>query len=135
LLAAAAQNPNLVAAFDLRHVDRRAAEVEMRKVEAELQRLSRDPAANQQQVANLQQYSYRLGLALNSREILRRAVREVERRGQAHKPIDETATAEHDAVVAAVKGASGKAQPEPPPNFGQMSDKEFNRWTRTNLGF
>jgi hypothetical protein len=135
LLAAAINNPDLQQAFDFRSVDRRAAEVEMRKVEVELQRLSRDPAADPQQIANLQQYGYRVGLALNSREILRRAIRDVERRGLAHTVIDETATADHDAVAAAVRGASGKAQPEPPPNFGNMSDAELRKYTKENFGF
>jgi hypothetical protein len=135
LMAMAVQNPALVAAFDLRHVDRRAADTELRKVEAELARLSRDPVANQQQIANLQRYGYQVGLALNSREILRRAVRAVEKRGQEHRPIDETATALHDQVAAAVRGASGKAQPEPPPNFGSMSDSELREYTREHFGF
>jgi hypothetical protein len=135
LLALATQNPNLVAAFDLRNSDRRAVDTELRRVEGVLQQLGRNPAADQQQVANLQQYSYRLGLALNSREILRRAIREVERRGQAHKPIDETVSALHDAVAAAVRGASGKASPEPPPNFGAMSDAQLRKYTKENFGF
>jgi hypothetical protein len=135
LMALAAQNPNLVAAFDLRHTDRRAAEVEMRKVEVELQRLSRDPVANQQQIAAVQRYGYQIGLALNSREILRRAIFAVEKRGRAHRPVDPDATADHDAVAAAVRGSSGKASPEPPPNFGNMTDKELARFTKQNYGF
>jgi hypothetical protein len=135
LLAMAVENPNLVHAFDLRHTDRRAAEVEMRKVEVELQRLSRDPVANQQQIVAVQRYGYQVGLALNSREILRRAVFEVEKRGRSHKPVDLDATADHDAVAAAVRGSSGKASPEPPPNFGAMSDAELRRFTKQNYGF
>jgi hypothetical protein len=135
LLAMAVENPNLVHAFDLRHTDRRAAEVEMRKVEAELNRLSRDPMADRQQIAAVQRYGYQVGLALNSREILRRAVFEVEKRGRSHKPVDPDATADHDAVAAAVRGASGKASPEPPPNFGNMTDAELRRYTKTNFGF
>jgi hypothetical protein len=48
---------------------------------------------------------------------------------------DVVAKADHDAVAAAVRGSSGKAQPEPPPNFGNMSDAELRRYTKTNFGF
>jgi hypothetical protein len=135
LLAEAVNNPTLQAAFDFRNVDRAAVDRELRLVEGTLQRLGRDPNANPQYVAQLTQHSYRLGLALNSQEILRRAAIEIGKRAAAHRPIDETATAEHDAVRAAVLGASGKAQPEPPPNFGQMSDRQLREYTKTNFGF
>jgi hypothetical protein len=130
LKAMAIERPELVAAFDYRSVDRKAVDQEMRRVEQVFNQTT-DPA----QRAALENYGYRLGVALNSREILRRATHEIVKRGRAFHQIDEQATAEHDAVVAAVRGASAKASPEPPPNFGQMSDKEFHRWTRNNLGF
>jgi hypothetical protein len=135
LIAMAAENPALVAAFDYRNVDRAAVDRELRLVEGTLQRLGRDPNANPQYVAQLTQHSYRLGLALNSREILRRATIEIGKRAAAHTQIDETATADHDAVAAAVRGSSAKASPEPPPNFGNMSDKELARFTKQNYGF
>jgi hypothetical protein len=91
--------------------------------------------ADQRRIAALHQYVQQLGLALNSREIIKRATREIIKRGEAHKPIDETATAEHDAVCSAVRGASGKASPEPPPNFGNMSDKELSKYTKEHFGF
>jgi hypothetical protein len=48
---------------------------------------------------------------------------------------DLTATADHDAVVAAVRGASAKVAAEPPPNFGNMSDSELRKYTREHFGF
>jgi hypothetical protein len=130
LKSMAVDRPELVLAFDYRSADRRAVDQELRRVE-QVYNQTTDPA----QRAQLQQYGNRLGIALNSREILNRAVREVVKRGRAHHPIDEIATADHDAVAASVRGASGKAQPEPPPNLGQMSDKQLREYTRTNFGF
>jgi hypothetical protein len=130
LLAMAVQNPDLVAAYDYRHVDRKAVDTELRRVEQVFNQTT-DPA----QRAALEQYGRRLGLALNAPEIIRRATREVVKRAEAHKLIDEQATADHDAVAAAVRGASGKAQPEPPPNFGNMSDKQLARYTKEHFGF
>lgn len=136
LIAMSAEKPELVAAFDYRNVNRQAVNQELTRVEQVLAQLQRNPnGADPQQIAQLTQYGFKLGVMLNSREILRRAVREVERRGRSFHQIDEIASADHAAVVFAMRGTSGKIQPEPPPNFGQMSDKEFNRWTRNNLGF
>jgi hypothetical protein len=136
LIAMAAEKPALAAAFDLRNItDRRAVDLELRKAETILQQLGRDPSADPQRVAQLTEYSYRLGLALNAPEIIRRAKLEVLKRGQAHRPIDPEATAEHDAVRFAVMGASGKAPAERAPDLGGLSDKEFARYTRQTYGF
>jgi hypothetical protein len=130
LKSMAMDRPELVLAFDGRHLDRRAVDAELRQVEAALSQ-TRDP----QMVQHLNQMGYRLGAMLNSKEILRRATHEIIKRGREHAPIDETATADHDAVVFHMRGASGKGQPEPPPNFGNMSDKELSRYTKEHFGF
>jgi hypothetical protein len=136
LLAAAINNPTLQQAFDYRNCDRRAVDRELRQVETALAHFQRHPgAAAPGQVEQLVQHSYRLGLALNSQQILKRAALEVLKRGRDHKPIDEQATADHAAVAAAVRGSSAKAQPEPPPNLSGLSDKEFARYTRQHFGF
>jgi hypothetical protein len=136
LIAMAMERPELVLAFDSRHIDRRAVSAELQKVGFTLAQLQRNPsAANPGYVAQLRQYQGQLNVALHGREILNRAVREVVQRGQAHRPIDEVATADHDAVAAAVRGSSAKASPEPPPNFGQMSDRQLREYTKTNFGF
>jgi hypothetical protein len=130
LIAMAMEKPELVLAFDYRGADRGAIDAELRKVQMHLSTTTLQPYR-----AQLEQYAGHLNIALRSKEILRRAAFEIEKRGRAFKPVDSEATADHDAVAAAVKGAAGKAQPEPAPNFGKMSDKEFHRWTRNNLGF
>ena len=136
LISMAAERPELVLAFDTRHLDRRAVAAELRQVEAALFWQQRNPnAADPGYAAQLQQYRGQLNVALRSREILNRAVREIVQRGQAHRPIDEIASADHDAVAFHMRGASGKASPEPPPALGNLSDKEFKRYTRENFGF
>jgi hypothetical protein len=49
--------------------------------------------------------------------------------------IDEDATADRMAVVQAVRGASSKVSVEPTPDFGSMSDWEFRKYSKHNLGF
>ncbi len=39
---------------------------------------------------------------------------------------DADATADRLAIVAHMKGATGKVGPDPPPNYGAMSDAEFS---------
>jgi len=51
-----------------------------------------------------------------------------------HLP-DPIATADRDAVVAAMRGASGPVGPEPAPAFGHMTDKELNAYSRRQFGF
>jgi hypothetical protein len=131
LKAMAMERPELVLAFDGRHLDRRAVDAELRQVETALNHQVTDPARR----AELMSYGHRLGCFLNSKEILRRATHEIVKRGREFHPIDETATADHDAVAAAVRGSSAKASPEPPPNFGNMSDKQLREYTKTNFGF
>jgi hypothetical protein len=136
LKSMAVDRPELVLAFDTRHLDRRAVAAELRQVEAALFWQQRNPnAADPGYAAQLQQYRGQLNVALHGREILNRAVREVVQRGQAHRPIDETATADHDAVVFAMRGAGGKAPVEAPPNFANMSDRELKKYTREHYGF
>lgn len=49
---------------------------------------------------------------------------------------DSGAQADHDAVAAAVRGASTKAPAnEPAPRLGGMSQAEFYKYTRENFGF
>src|SRR6185369_16282041 len=43
------------------------------------------------------------------------------------KGVDAVATADREAVAAAVKGTSTKAPEEKPPNYGDMNDAEFRR--------
>jgi hypothetical protein len=131
LLAAAINNPTLQAAFDYRSVDPRLAAQELRQVEMQLNHAATLPAQREM----LQQHAQRLNIAINSKSILRRAMIEIRDRAESHRPLDPYATADHDAVAAAVRGRSGTAPAEPPPNFGAMSDADLRRYTREHFGF
>lgn len=135
LLAMAAKNPDLIAAWDLRNTDTRAAHLELTKIEFALAQLQNNPSADQSVVSALMQRGYQLGLALNAKEILRRASVDVVNRAEKFRPIDAEATAEYEAVAQAVRGAGGKVTAEPPPDFGRMSDSEFRNYTRDNFGY
>jgi hypothetical protein len=136
LKAAAAENPTLALAFDYRNVDRNAVAVELRKVEIALSQLQRDPYADPQKVASLVQYGQRLTVAYNSAAILRQAERAVIKRAQAVRPpIDPDASADRALVAQSVRSAAGKVAPDPMPNLGQLTDKQFREWGRQNVGF
>jgi hypothetical protein len=132
LLALSAINPNLKAAFDLRNADRRAADLQLRKVEAAL---ASDPNAPKEKVAALWQYGNRLGLALNAKEIIKRATNEVVRRAKAFKPIDPDATADREMVAAAVRDAHHKIEPTAPPDLSELSNRELRDHVRREYGF
>jgi hypothetical protein len=131
LKAAAMGNSDLVVAFDLRNVDRRDADAELRKVEAALNQLARNPNADQNALAALRQYGYRLGLALNSAEILRRAKADIVARAKSFKPIDPDATADRAMVAAAVRDANHKIEPSPPPDLANMSAQDFRDYQKS----
>lgn len=44
---------------------------------------------------------------------------------------DPVATVDHEAVAQAVRGAGGKAPPEPAPDVGKMDDREFAEYKRS----
>jgi hypothetical protein len=48
---------------------------------------------------------------------------------------DREATADRELVAQAVRGASAKVGPEPPPQLGHMSDRDLNKFTREKFGF
>jgi hypothetical protein len=49
------------------------------------------------------------------------------RRFQAESEVD------HEAVAQAVRGASAKTAPEPPPDFARMSDFDLQKWKNENM--
>lgn len=51
-------------------------------------------------------------------------------RADAKRRLDPEATADRLMVAEAVRGASGRASADPPPNLGKMSDREFNNFTK-----
>lgn len=49
--------------------------------------------------------------------------------------VDDTATADREAVAAAMRGASTKVAAEPAPKFGHMSNAEYRKSIREQYGF
>jgi hypothetical protein len=47
--------------------------------------------------------------------------------------VDEDATVDHLAVAQAVRGQGGRVPPEPPPDFGRMTDADLATWKRNNM--
>jgi hypothetical protein len=131
LKSMAVDHPELVLAFDYRGADPRAVAQELRQIQMQMNHPATLPAQREM----LQQHAQRLNIALHSKSILRRAMIEIRDRAESHRPIDEQATADHDAVAAAVRGRSGTAPAEPPPNFGAMSDADLRKYTREHFGF
>src|SRR5262249_21751743 len=122
LLAAAAQDPNLEAAWRYRNLtneDRRAAELAFRQLEtlhAQILRAPPDPR-KASTLAQIEQRAQQLQLAINSVPMLLRVTREIEKKAKDFRPIDPEASADKAMVAAAIRdGGSGKAlPPEPPP--------------------
>jgi hypothetical protein len=84
----------------------------------------------------LNQLAYKLNVAANSAAILRKARLSI--LNEANKlppPIDSEMTDLHYEVAAAVPSASGKVEPERPPDLSRMTDNEFREYTRKNFGF
>src|SRR5262249_2760877 len=138
LWAAAAKDHNLVAAFEARKQDVKAAASQFAQLEALYNQLARDPnpdARKQEAIAWLQQQGQQLGIIMNSAEIIRRAKAAIIKTAKEHPAYDDEATQTRLAVAAAVRGASAPIMPDPPPNFGRMTDQEFRNWKRENLGW
>lgn len=49
------------------------------------------------------------------------------------KKVDPEATADREAVAAAVRGASTKVAADPAPDFSKMSDAELSKWKQDNM--
>jgi hypothetical protein len=136
-LRSLAHDPELCLAFDLRNTDRKAASLELAKVQNSLLQLQQNPAADPAQVRQLQEYGYRLQVAVNAPAILRKARLDIINEAAKLKPpVDEDVTAWRAEIAASMRGASMPLDfKEPPPNFGQMSDAEFRDFTKRNYGF
>lgn len=51
------------------------------------------------------------------------------------RPVDRDATEVREAVTAAVRGASAKVPADTPPDYGRMSNYDFNKSVREKYGF
>jgi hypothetical protein len=134
-LEALAHNPEVALAWDLRNVDRRAAHLELAKVQVTLGRLPE--GTTPQQIVELQNYAARLNIAINSHAILRKATHGI--LNDARKiplPIDEEATANREMVAQALRGASSPVDfKEPPIEWGKLSGPDGRREVFKQFGF
>lgn len=134
-MEALAHDPVVATAWDLRNVDRGSARFEFQKVQVMLASLQRANAADPR-IAELQQYSNRLAIAVESPNILRRATRAIlEEANKLPSPIDPDATQIRADVAWAVKSASAKRMPEPPPDFGKMDSNEYRKTVKSLYGY
>jgi hypothetical protein len=141
LLALSVENPELEAAWRYRHITdaaRRTADAEFQQLEVlynQAQRAPEDPR-KAQALFQMERRGRELALMMNSHKILTKAWREVQNRARnVAPPIDELATADHDAVAFAVREMQSGDIPEPPVNLGQLTDAEFRAYTKKNFGF
>jgi hypothetical protein len=132
MLAAAAQDPNLLAAWRYRNVDRNAADQEFRRLEALHRQISLAPddPRKAETLRQLEAQGWQIGLAMNAKDILRRAERDLIRRAEEHKVYDHEATQTRLDVAQAMRGASAKLTPEPPPRLGNLSDNEYRNYLK-----
>jgi hypothetical protein len=136
MLAMHSADPRLEVAFEAQFVDPVAVRVELERANAGLARARMDPLAAPGTVQALEQRVWKLEVAFHARTILKQAEAEIVKKANARKPVDPDLTADHAAVVAAMKGAGAKLNvAEPAPAFGHMGEAEFRRYTRENFGF
>jgi hypothetical protein len=139
MLSAAAQDPNLLAAWRYRNVDRNAAEAEFNRLEALHRQISLAPddPKKTETLRELEKRGWQLGLALNARDILRRAERDLIRRAEEHKAIDVDASLDRAMIAQAIKegGAGRAAPPQPEVRLGHLTTQEYRRHIKENFGF
>jgi hypothetical protein len=124
-------------AWDTRNINPADASRDLAYEQHTLSQLQADPNADRGQIQQLQTLSYQLSIAAQSHSILRRLNNSILRQARSLKPpIDAEATADRDASVQAIRDGQGPAHiPDPPVNFGRMTDKEFKEYTRIHYGF
>jgi hypothetical protein len=141
LLAMATEDPNLQAAWKYRSLTPEqiaAADKEFRELEALHFRAMQAPddPRKQQAIAMLEARGRELGLAMNAKAIIMNARRAVQKRAESFRPIDEDATELRADIAFQMKQGKGPAViPEERPNFGVMTDRDFQAYTRKHYGF
>jgi hypothetical protein len=127
-----------MSAWFLRNADKDKARQQKAVAEHNYQMLMRvagNDLRKPQAIAYLQQQWLEADVALRSKDILFRAGQKIISAGRraAEGQISKEATEDRDAVAQAVRGASHELPPEPPPNFGSMSDRELAAWKKKNF--
>jgi hypothetical protein len=136
IIAMSVQDPRLEVAWQARNHDPAAIRAELTKAEAALRQMQMFPNVDPKLVADQKHWLWQLQVAANAKDIIWQAERAVIKKAHARKPVDQDASEDRAAVVAAVRGASDAHPPaDPPPNFAYMSDQELREYTRKNFGF
>jgi hypothetical protein len=141
LLSAAAVDRSLAVAWDTRNLsaaERQRAAAELQQAIQLYQQIQRTPDGDprKQQALNLiVQNGQRLEMIVAGPALLRKTLLDIESKARKHIAIDSEATALKSEIAFHMKSGAGKRVPEPPPNFGRMSDNEFRNWKRENLGW
>jgi hypothetical protein len=133
MLAAAAQDSNLLAAWRYRNLDRNVVEAELNRLEALHKEISLGPdhPKKADTLRELERQGWQAGLALNSREILRRAERDLIKRAEEHKVYDQDIMQTRFDIAQAMRGASAPVNfKEPPPRLGNMTDREYREYLK-----
>jgi hypothetical protein len=124
-------DPDARLAFETRNIDPKAANLDLQHV-----RFALKQATDPKQIAELTKLAHQLDVASRSASILRQVKNQIiSEAKKLQPPIDPEATADRDAVAAAVREAMSGDIPEKPVNLGTMSDREFGEYTRKNFGF
>jgi hypothetical protein len=120
-------------AWRYRDADPGAIEQELNKVRHEAAK--KYPAWYPYKPEQLQQYARELQIGLYAKNYLTSATNRLRKLAYETSQYDRQVTEDREAVRQPVRGASGPAYAEPPPNLGQMDQKEFERYTRKEYGF
>jgi DNA repair ATPase RecN len=127
--------PELQVAWRYRDADPGAIEQELNNVRHALEAAKKYPAWYPYKPEQLQQYARELQIGLYAKNYLASAKNRLRKLAYETSQYDRQVTEDREAVRQAVRGASGPAYAEPPPNLGQMDQKEFERYTRKEFGF
>jgi len=143
LLALAMERPELQVAWkyrDLTGAQRQAVEREFRQLEQKYRYAQTTPDSPEkaQALAEMERRGQELAFVYGAQKMLNDARNEIRTRaGKLRPPIDEEATADRNAVAQAVReSGSGRAvPPEPPIQWGRLTENEFRNLTREKFGF
>jgi hypothetical protein len=141
LLSAAAVNRSLAVAWDNRNLsaaERANAAAELRAAELLYRQIQQMPNTDPRKQTALQQIwqqGTRLEMIVAGPALLRRTLLDIEKRARDFQPIDREASELKADIAWQMKSAGGKRVPEPPPNYGTLSNTEFRQKVRDEHGF
>lgn len=141
LLAMAAQNPALVASWEVRNVppsERAKAPAQLQQLQHLYNQVMQNPSDDPRRQSTLDFIRRRaayLEAVWNGPATLRHAVREIERKAHERVIIDKEATADRAMVAQAVRDSGRRLAPEPPIAWGQLDNHEYRREVKSRYGY